>query len=76
MTDIAYAKRAMLKALRTSGIATVSIAYDGEGDSGQIARNLCLRRQGAAGRHRSARPPCSLPRQGGERLRLTSRGAR
>ena len=36
MTAIVYAKRAMLKALRKCGIATVSIAYDGEGDSGQI----------------------------------------
>jgi hypothetical protein len=36
MTDIAYAKRAIVKALRTTGIATVTIEYDGEGDSGQI----------------------------------------
>jgi hypothetical protein len=36
MTDIAHAKRAMLQALRKRGIATVSIEYDGEGDSGQI----------------------------------------
>jgi len=36
MTDIAYAKRALLKALRTRGITSVSIEYDGEGDSGQI----------------------------------------
>ena len=36
MTGIAYAKRAMLRALRARGIATVTIEYDGEGDSGQI----------------------------------------
>ena len=36
MSGISYAKRAILKALRERGIATVSIAYDGEGDSGQI----------------------------------------
>src|SRR4051794_40786293 len=32
----AKAKRAVLKALRARGIATVEIEYDGEGDSGQI----------------------------------------
>jgi hypothetical protein len=36
MTDIRYAKRAMLKALRSYGIASVTIVYDGQGDSGQI----------------------------------------
>ena len=36
MTGIAFAKRAMLRALRARGIATVTIEYDGEGDSGQI----------------------------------------
>src|SRR5262245_17777905 len=32
----AFAKRAILKALSARGIATVTIEYDGEGDSGQI----------------------------------------
>jgi hypothetical protein len=36
MSGISDAKRAMLKALRARGIATASIEYDGEGDSGQI----------------------------------------
>jgi hypothetical protein len=36
MTDFTHAKSAMLGALRTQGIATVEIDYDGEGDSGQM----------------------------------------
>ena len=36
MTGIAFAKRAMLWALSARGIASVTIAYDGEGDSGQV----------------------------------------
>ena len=36
MTAIVYAKRAILRALAARGIASVTIEYDGEGDSGQI----------------------------------------
>jgi hypothetical protein len=43
MTDtpkFAKAKRAVLRALRARGIALVEIAYDGEGDNGQIG-HIC-----------------------------------
>jgi hypothetical protein len=43
MTDMpkfAKAKRAVLRALRARGIALVEIAYDGEGDNGQIG-HIC-----------------------------------
>jgi hypothetical protein len=36
MTGFASAKRVILKVLRARAIATVTIAYDGEGDTGQI----------------------------------------
>jgi hypothetical protein len=36
MTGIGFTKRAILKALSARGIASVTIEYDGGGDSGQI----------------------------------------
>jgi hypothetical protein len=42
MTGVTFAKRAILKTLRERGIVTVSIEYDGEGDSGQIGDILAF----------------------------------
>ena len=57
MTSIAYAKRALLKALRKRGITIVTIEYDGEGDNGQIGDILAF---DAEKRAESPDEPCRL----------------